>query len=1128
MTSLKPRNNFYLALVLCLFCMALQAGAVTKILCLGDSITSLKSGYDSYRWQLWSKLKAGGYTGNIDFVGGLIKPFNPSTGKFDGTYAHTSGWDMNHEGRWGKTIDQVNGSYGSWVGKHNADIVLIHLGTNDIFKQSESALQTASQMGILIDKIRTTNPNTIILLAKIIPATSRTSKIKAFNDQLPALVSSKTTTQSPIYLVDQHTGYSASNDNISGDGIHPNASGASKMATKWYATLKNVLDGLGSNDPTPEPMTTTQEGAHSLVGERLDATTIHLAWHPPNVQLKEYGIVLGPDNSSWRRIKTVDGQTIEATLTSADGITSDTALLQVRAILLDDTKLPMSEQLEVLPFGQNPEPTPEPTPEPVPTSGAHSLVGTRVQSTEIFLSWQAPPGNPSLKEYGIVLGQNSSNWVRIKTVSGTTLSTTLTSADGITAAEALLQVRAVLPDGSGLPMSEQIAVAPLATPEPTPTPVPEPTPTPVPEPTPTPVPEPTPTPAPEPTPEPVPTGGSVTYEAEAAVLFGAKVVGNYVDYVNANNDYIEWTVNAANAGSYRLEFRYALYSGDRPLEIKVNGTVIAAKLSFPATGSWKTFKTVSINASLIKGSNKIRATVTGKSGGNVDALIVTAYDGPAPEPTPTPVPEPTPTPAPEPTPTPVPEPTPTPVPEPTPTPVPEPTPEPVPSGTPVRYEAEEALVFGAKIVNNYVDYVNAKNDYIEWTVNASAGNHKLEFLYALSSGDRPLEIKVNGSVVAANLSFPATGGWSNYKTVSVNANLNTGINKIRATATGKSGGNMNALIVTAIGGTNPEPTPTPAPEPSPTPVPEPTPTPVPEPSPTPVPEPSPTPTPEPVPSGTPVRYEAEDALLFGAKVVGNYVDYVNAKNDYIEWTVNAAAGVHKLEFYYGLASGDRPLEIKVNGTVVAANLSFPSTGGWKNYKAVSINANLKSGSNKIRATATGKSGGNMDALVITPLDGPSPEPTPTPVPEPSPTPVPEPTPTPVPEPTPTPAPEPVPSGEPELYLAINAEVAGAKIVGTYVDYVNAKNDYIEWTINTGSGLHKLEFRYALAYGDRPLEIKVDGIVVNSSLSFPSTGSWSRYQTVSVNVNLGSGSHKVRATAIGKSGGNLDALIVTPL
>jgi hypothetical protein len=117
------------------------------------------------------------------------------------------------------------------------------------------------------------------------------------------------------------------------------------------------------------------------------------------------------------------------------------------------------------------------------------------------------------------------------------------------------------------------------------------------------------------------TGGvtPTTYEAENAVLSGAVVstaVAGYtgtgfVDYLHASNDYIEWTVTVPAAGQYNLQFRYGLASGNRPLRISVNGSVAVSSLSFPATGSFSTWSTVSTIVTLNSGANTVRATAIG-------------------------------------------------------------------------------------------------------------------------------------------------------------------------------------------------------------------------------------------------------------------------------------------------------------------------------------------------------------------------------------------------------------------------------------------------------------------------------------------------------------------------------------
>lgn len=121
-----------------------------------------------------------------------------------------------------------------------------------------------------------------------------------------------------------------------------------------------------------------------------------------------------------------------------------------------------------------------------------------------------------------------------------------------------------------------------------------------------------------------------TYEAENAVVSGAVVSTShtgytgtgFVDYVHNYNDYVEWTVDRNAGGTAALAFRYALSGRTRPLRITVNGTVVAAQLSFPNTGNWSVWRTVSVNATLNAGTNHIRATAIGSSGPNLDNLTV--------------------------------------------------------------------------------------------------------------------------------------------------------------------------------------------------------------------------------------------------------------------------------------------------------------------------------------------------------------------------------------------------------------------------------------------------------------------------------------------------------------------------
>lgn len=129
----------------------------------------------------------------------------------------------------------------------------------------------------------------------------------------------------------------------------------------------------------------------------------------------------------------------------------------------------------------------------------------------------------------------------------------------------------------------------------------------------------------------VPPFGYTIFEAENATLSGVvKATQNsgftgtgYGDYINNTGDYIQWTVNVPQAGVYPLAIKYAQASGNRPLELRVNGNVVVPSLDFPSTGSWTSWKyTSTVNVTLNSGNNLIRTTSIGSNGGNLDHLLL--------------------------------------------------------------------------------------------------------------------------------------------------------------------------------------------------------------------------------------------------------------------------------------------------------------------------------------------------------------------------------------------------------------------------------------------------------------------------------------------------------------------------
>ncbi|WP_329125430.1 PQQ-dependent sugar dehydrogenase [Streptomyces sp. NBC_01465] len=253
------------------------------------------------------------------------------------------------------------------------------------------------------------------------------------------------------------------------------------------------------------------------------------------------------------------------------------------------------------------------------------------------------------------------------------------------------------------------------------------------------------------------------YEAESATISSGAVATNHLNYsgtgfvdtTNAAGTYVEFTVNAANAGTATLAFGYSNgTTADRPADIAVNGANVAAAKSFAPTADWDTWAAVTLTAPVIAGSNKMRLTATTANGlANLDYLDFQVA---------------------------------------------------APAGT--AYQAEDATVSQGTVATNhlnytgtgFVDYTNITGSYVEFTVSAAVpGSSSLAFRYSNGTTvDRPMDISVNGTVVASAVSFPATTDWDTWVTKTVNANLTTGTNTIRATATTANGGpNLDKLTV---------------------------------------------------------------------------------------------------------------------------------------------------------------------------------------------------------------------------------------------------------------------------------------------------------------------------------------------
>jgi lysophospholipase L1-like esterase len=191
---------------------------------LGDSITQGNTATDSYRRSLWRLFRDARQ--DVDFVG--------SQRENNGGPPPNADFDLDHEGHWGWRADEILASIDGWGRAAQPDIVLVHLGSNDVFAGQDNA-STLLELAGIVERLRAGNPAVRVLLAQIIPTTrpGRDEAIVALNAAIPGLAARLGTAASPVEVVDHYTGFHAARDTR--DGTHPNATGEAKMASAWFA-----------------------------------------------------------------------------------------------------------------------------------------------------------------------------------------------------------------------------------------------------------------------------------------------------------------------------------------------------------------------------------------------------------------------------------------------------------------------------------------------------------------------------------------------------------------------------------------------------------------------------------------------------------------------------------------------------------------------------------------------------------------------------------------------------------------------------------------------------------------------------------------------------------------------------
>ncbi|MCP4408570.1 MAG: hypothetical protein GY807_12555, partial [Gammaproteobacteria bacterium] len=229
----------------------------TRIMPLGDSITAGSGPKGAgcaasprrfipdtekigYRAKLFADLDQDNYL--VDFVGGFSF----------GLSATPPIGDPDHEGIGGNEASQVLQRVINALIANPTDIILLHVGTNDI--NFDDPNQTIIDIENILDAIDTwevSNNEVTVLLSTIIERSTKSlcntnpvfnnAKVSALNGLIGNLVANRSNDK--LILVDQH-GTIIPAAHISEDGVHPNPNGYERMADEWFDVLTDVSSNI--------------------------------------------------------------------------------------------------------------------------------------------------------------------------------------------------------------------------------------------------------------------------------------------------------------------------------------------------------------------------------------------------------------------------------------------------------------------------------------------------------------------------------------------------------------------------------------------------------------------------------------------------------------------------------------------------------------------------------------------------------------------------------------------------------------------------------------------------------------------------------------------------------------------
>lgn len=284
-----------------------------RIMPFGDAETIGSFGKVGYRYPLWFQLQDAGFA--VDFVGSVTG----TAGDIDSDWypEYYSTFDRDHQGAFFEQTDALVPIARSAAASFRPDVILLMAGMADVwFGGSGGVLNVKFKLPEIISEFRASVPNVTILLSQVppyvlyagYPEESENRKyIEPLNEEIANIANELDSAESPIYLIDNHTGFDSDTMFCCRDQMLPDPDGEAWIANNFFQALETVLpdleaEGFAINQGLSDAWYnegTNGQGFFITVLE--DSGLVFLAWFTYDVERPpgDAGAILGEPGHRW-------------------------------------------------------------------------------------------------------------------------------------------------------------------------------------------------------------------------------------------------------------------------------------------------------------------------------------------------------------------------------------------------------------------------------------------------------------------------------------------------------------------------------------------------------------------------------------------------------------------------------------------------------------------------------------------------------------------------------------------------------------------------------------------------------------------------------------------------------------